>query len=438
MNSKRKSFALINLGALLVVLLTAFISCSNTSKQDTGKATSQEDSLNVKKQSPQLTAEQLDSIRMDSINQLPTTLAAQLTEDYIPLLKGKRVGVVANQTSLIGSTHLVDSLLSLGIDVKRVFSPEHGFRGDHDAGAKVKHSKDSKTGLPIYSLHGKTKKPSKQSIADIDVLLFDIQDVGVRFYTYLSTLHYVIEAAGESNKKVIVLDRPNPNASYIDGPVLQPEFKSFLGLHPVPVVYGMSIGEYALMINGEKWCKAGVQCDLTVIQLQNWNHQKEYRLPVAPSPNLPTQNSIYLYPHLCFFEGTVVSVGRGTDHPFEIFGHPNWENAAYKDSLYSFTPRSIPGKSKYPKLEGKKCFGENWTSPEGRWTFLSLWFLQDAIKYTKTDKFFDRPEHFNLLAGNNTLIEQLKNKKSTDEIVNSWQSDLEAFKNVRAKYLLYP
>lgn len=246
-------------------------------------------------------------------------------DQYIDLLKDKKVGVVGNQSSIVGTEHLVDTLRALGVNVVTVFSPEHGFRGDADAGEKVSSGIDSKTGLPIISLYGKNKKPSVEQLADVDILLFDIQDVGARFYTYISTLHYVMEAAAENSKQVIVLDRPNPNGHYVDGPVLNPKYKSFVGMHQVPVVHGMTVGEYAQMINGEKWLTGGKICDLKVVTCEGWDHTKFYELPIAPSPNLKNMTAIYLYPSLCFFEGTVVSVGRGTDFPFQVIGHPKME-----------------------------------------------------------------------------------------------------------------
>lgn len=369
---------------------------------------------------------------------LPTKVGASRTELFIPLLMGKRVGVVGNQTSIINNIHLVDTLISLGVDVRVVFSPEHGFRGNHDAGAQIKHGVDLKTGLPIFSLHGKTKKPSKNILDSIDVILFDIQDVGVRFYTYISTLHYVMEAAAENGKEVIVLDRPNPNSHYIDGPVLKPEYKSFIGMHPVPVVYGMTIGEYGRMINGEFWLKDSVQANLTIVPLENWTYSKEYILPVLPSPNLPNQLSVYLYPSLCFFEGTEVSVGRGTEFPFQVYGHPGFD----KDVAFSFKPRSIPGKSRYPKFENTICFGEDCRAypidsvrNEGR---LNFSYLEDAIQNTSAKKdFFDRENFFNLLAGNDTIINHFRKFKKADQLHLAWKDELDEFKIIRSKYLLY-
>ena len=273
----------------------------------------------VKAQEPAV----LEMPRLVFIDKAHYVSAAMQLDDYLPLLQEKRVGVVGNQTSIVGNTHLVDTLLSLGIDVRKIYTPEHGFRGTADAGAKVNSGKDEKTGLTIVSLYGKNKKPTAEMLQGIDIILFDLQDVGVRFYTYISTMSYVMEAAAENKLPVIVLDRPNPNGFYVDGPVLKSENQSFVGMHQVPVVYGMTIGEYAKMVNGEGWLKNGVRCDLTVIPINKYNRNAIYELPVRPSPNLPNWESVYLYPTLCFFEGTIVSIGRGTETPFQIYGHPD-------------------------------------------------------------------------------------------------------------------
>ena len=369
-----------------------------------------------------------------------TKVGAAALNKYLHLLKGKRVGIVGNQTSVIDSTFLVDTLISLGVDVRILFAPEHGFRGDHDAGENVKHGHDSKTGLKIFSLHGKTKKPTKESLDSVDVILFDIQDVGARFYTYISTLHYVMEAAAEDNKQVIVLDRPNPNAHYVDGPVLDTNFRSFVGMHPVPVVYGMTIGEYGKMINGEYWMKDSLQANYTVIPLENWTYDKEYVLPIAPSPNLPNQLSIYLYPSLCFFEGTEVSVGRGTEFPFQVWGHPNADCEALDH--FSFKPVSMPGKSKYPKHENKICRGFDFrVYPKDsirKHLKLDPSIVLEAKECVKSEKeFFNRVSFFNLLAGTDKFVNQLKQNVSAEEIKRSWQLDLDQFKLIREKYLIY-
>ena len=358
--------------------------------------------------------------------------AAMLIENYLPLIDGKRVGVVGNQTSIIGNTHLVDTLLSIGIDVKKIFTPEHGFRGKADAGAKVNSSQDEKTGLPIVSLYGKTKKPTPEMLQDIDVILFDLQDVGVRFYTYISTMTYVMEAAAENDIPVVVLDRPNPNGFYIDGPILKPENQSFVGMHQVPVVYGMTIGEYAWMVNDEGWLKDGVTCDLTVISIRGYKRNAIYELPVKPSPNLPNWESVYLYPTLCFFEGTNVSVGRGTETPFQVFGHPDIRGS------YTFTPKSIGGASK-PLHENQRCRGENLVEYAYDYRHnenqLHLEWIIDAYQQLKDKGFFK--DYFRLLAGDKQLQRDIENGKSADEIRASWKDDLEAFKAIRAKYLMY-
>ena len=359
---------------------------------------------------------------------------AQETDNYLHLLENKSVGVVANQTSLIGEIHLVDSLISLGVNVKRIFTPEHGFRGAADAGAKVTGGKDEKTGIEIASLYGKTKKPTPEMLRDIDVMLFDLQDVGVRFYTYISTLTYVLEACAEQDIPVVVLDCPNPNGFYIDGPVLKPENTSFVGMHPVPVVYGMTIGEYGKMVNGEGWLKDSVHCELTVVTIPGYDRNAIYELPVKPSPNLPNWEAVYLYPSLCLFEGTIVSVGRGTEKPFQIFGHP----ALRGD--YVFTPQSKEGASK-PMFEGEKCRGLDLTEFAHDYANnppqLHLEWLLDAYQQLHIKNYLFFTKYFNLLAGDSILIQQIEYGKSAEGIRASWSSDLEAFKAVRAKYLIY-
>ena len=358
--------------------------------------------------------------------------AAMQMDDYLPLIEGKRVGIVGNQTSIIGETHLVDTLLSLGIDIKKIYTPEHGFRGTADAGAKVNSGKDEKTGLPIVSLYGKNKKPTPEMLQGIDAILFDLQDVGVRFYTYISTMTYVMEAAAENDLPVIVLDRPNPNGFYVDGPVLKPENQSFVGMHQVPVVYGMTIGEYAKMVNGEKWLKDGIACDLTVIPINNYNRNAIYELPVRPSPNLPNWESVYLYPTLCFFEGTIVSVGRGTEMPFQIYGHPDMRGS------YTFTPKSTAGASK-PLLEGQRCRGENLVEYAHDYARnanqLHLEWTIEAYQQLKDKGFFNN--FFVKLSGDKQLQRDIETGKSAEEIRASWEDELDAFKAIRARYLLY-
>lgn len=366
-----------------------------------------------------------------------TIVGAEQTEKYLPLIKGKRVGVVGNQTTVIGSTHLVDSLISLNINVVKAFSPEHGFRGNADAGEKVVSGKDTKTGVEITSLYGRNKKPSPEQLKNLDIVIFDIQDVGARFYTYISTMHYVMEACGERKIPVLILDRPNPNGHIVDGPVLDTNFKSFVGMHPVPIIHGMTIGEYAKMVNGEGWLSNSVQCDLTIIPCKNYNHNKPYDLPIPPSPNLPNMSSIYLYPSLCLFEGTVVSVGRGTKMPFQQFGHPNLDSTGY-----TFTPEPSYG-SKKPKLKGEKCNAYNlreYGFQEMRSdSKLNLAWIIHAYKELKNQTtFFSRSKFFNLLAGNSKLQNQIKENKSEKEIRVSWQPKLDEFKKTRNKYLIYP
>ena len=362
-------------------------------------------------------------------------VGAERMDQYLPLLTGKKVGVVGNHSSLIRSTHLVDSLLSAGVNVVTVFSPEHGFRGDADAGEKVNSNTDEKTGIPIVSLYGKNKKPSKKQLVGIDAVIFDIQDVGARFYTYISTMHYVMEACAENKIPVLVLDRPNPNGHYVDGPILKKEFSSFIGMHPVPIVHGMTVGEYANMINGEHWLNDSMNCDLTVIKMKHYDHHSVYELPVKPSPNLPNMKSIYLYPSLCLFEGTPMSIGRGTDRPFQLIGHPKMDSVNVV-----FTPESMPG-AKHPKLKGESCYGVDFSdigeSELKNKAQLDLsWLVKVYRGYEDKTNFFG--SSFNLLSGNDELQKQLKNGLSEEEIKASWNKGLEEFKVIRKKYLLYP
>ncbi|WP_439128451.1 exo-beta-N-acetylmuramidase NamZ family protein [Polaribacter sp.] len=372
---------------------------------------------------------------------------AERTALYLNLLKGKNIAVVANQTSVLtvlervevtpnvmGSKkitqHLVDYLYNYkNIHLKKVFSPEHGFRGQADAAELVKDGVDTKTGLPILSLHGKSKKPSAAQLKGIDVVVFDIQDVGVRFYTYISTLHYVMEACAENGIPLIILDRPNPNAHYIDGPVLEIEHASFVGKHPVPVVYGMTIGEYGQMINGEKWLKNNVQCDLTVIPLKNYTHKSSYSLPIKPSPNLPNDKSINLYPSLGFFEGTTINAGRGTQFQFQRYGTP-----FFKKTDFSYTPQANEG-AKYPKHKNKLCYGIDLRNYKHLYK-IDLSFLMDAYQRTpKTEKFFGST--FTIHAGNTKLQQQIERGLSEEEIRKTWVEDLEAFQKIRERYLIY-
>ena len=358
---------------------------------------------------------------------------------YLPLLKEKNVGVVANQTSVIftnnsseAHTHLVDSLLSLGVSIKKVFAPEHGYRGKADAGEYVKDGVDIKTGLPIVSLYGSNRKPDPEALKDLDVVIFDVQDVGVRFYTFTSTLHYVMETCAALNIPVLVLDRPNPNSHYIDGPILELEHKSFVGMHPVPVTHGMTIGEYAKMINGEGWLNAGVQCSLSVIPMANYHHKKNYNLPIKPSPNLPNGKAINLYPSLCFFEGTNVSSGRGTETQFQVFGSPFLNPEKFS---YHFTPKPNKG-AKNPKHKAIKCYGTDLRSSEVL-DSINLKWLIEAYKHSSEKEEFFNP-FFTKLAGQTKLQVQIKNGLDEAEIRKSWQKGLEKFKKIRANYLLYP
>lgn len=358
-------------------------------------------------------------------------MGAESWREYLPYLKGKKVGLVVNPTSQVFEEHLLDFLLKKKVKVVKIFSPEHGFRGDADAGEKVASVQDPKTGLPIVSLYGDNKKPKKEQLADLDVLVFDMQDVGARFYTYHSTLHYVMEACAESNKRLIVLDRPNPNGDYVDGPVLEKEFKSFVGMHTIPIVHGMTLGELARMFNGEKWLKDSVKCDLIVIKCQNYNHSTIYAPPIKPSPNLPNWQSIRLYPSICLFEGTVVSLGRGTEMPFQVIGLPDSNGTGF-----SFTPKSIPGMAKKPPYENQVCYGKDLRTIEAPKKVNLSYIIEFYASSKQKDKFFI--PFFNKLAGNGLLMEQLKAGTSEEIIRQSWQPGLEIFKAKRKKYLLYP
>lgn len=372
---------------------------------------------------------------------------AYQTKEYFHLLKGKRVAIFANHTATLGATHLVDTLQKAGIKITKIFGPEHGFRGTADAGEKVDNFIDQQTGIPVISLYGKKKKPSAEDLADVDVMLFDIQDVGVRFYTFISSLQDYMESARQHRKPLIILDRPNPNGFYVDGPVLDTAFRSFVGMQPIPVVYGMTIGEYARFLVGEGLLEmnAGNKLDMTVIKCRNYTHQSRYHLPEKPSPNLPDDGSIALYPSTCFFEGTVMSEGRGTEKPFQIFGHP-----LLPDTLYGFTPVSTAG-AKNPKLLNQKCYGWNLSLPANqnpaKQNQLQLkWLLQAYQMFPEKSNFFIKPKKdnlqptdffFNKLAGNGILMQQIIAGKSEMQIRESWQPKLNEFKAKRKKYLLY-
>jgi len=361
------------------------------------------------------------------LNAQELILGANRIEQIINLTNEKRIAIVGNQTSMVNNTHLVDTLISLNQNIITVFSPEHGFRGTGDAGAKIENEIDIKTGIPIISLYGENKKPKKKNLVDIDIIVFDIQDVGARFYTYISTLHYVLEACGEENIKIIVLDRPNPNGHYIDGPVLEEKYKSFVGMHPIPIVHAMTIGEYAKMIIGEKWIEK--ICDLTVIKMLNYNRNKIYELPIKPSPNLPNKRAVNLYPSLCLFEGTIISIGRGTKKPFQHFGHPKLN--LYN---YSFIPKSGPG-SKYPKHENKICYGKDLTNTPILNSINLEWLIETYNQSQNKEDFFI--SFFDKLAGTDKLRKQIISGKSWKEIKKSWKTELNEFKNIRNKYLLY-
>lgn len=354
--------------------------------------------------------------------------AARMNE-YIPLLEGKKIALVVNQTSQINGIHLVDTLLARGVEIVKVMAPEHGFRGEAPDGEEIDNSKDDKTGIPIISIYGKNKKPTPDMLQDVDLLIFDIQDVGIRFYTFISTMHYVLEAAAENGKEVIILDRPNPNGMYIDGPVKEHNINAFVAMHPIPIVHGLTVGELALMINGEQWLKNGVQANLKVVKMANWDHQATYNLPIPPSPNLPTDNAIALYPSLGLFEGTIVSVGRGTDHPFEQIGHP-----LYSKGGVMFTPQPNAG-SKYPPLEGELCKGYafyNAESPRGLTLKWIIDFYQDLAPQTEFFK-----DYLTLLAGTEELKKQIEIGLTEEQIKATWQPRLKEYKAMRKKYLLY-
>lgn len=372
-----------------------------------------------------------------NVHNYDTTIitGAQRIPEYLQTLKGKKIAVTANQTSMVGNVHLIDTLKSLGINITKIFALEHGFRGNVQAGEHIKNGKDIKTAIPIVSLYGNNKKPKSEILKDVDIILFDIQDVGARFYTYISSLHYIMESAAENNKPLIILDRPNPNGFYVDGPVLDIKFKSFVGMHPVPVVHGMTIGEYAQMINGEGWLTGNKKCNLQIITCLNYEHNDFYQLPVKPSPNLPNMDAVYLYPSICFFEGTTVSVGRGTDYPFQCIGMPG-----FKAGTYSFTPYSTEA-AKNPPHKDVMCTGYDLRGMgqlirhEKR---INLQWLIDMYNYCPDRTlFFENTNMFNLLAGNAILKEQIKNFVPEDIIRGSWQKGLKEFKEIRKKYLLY-
>lgn len=360
-------------------------------------------------------------------------VGASRLELYINKLEGKSVGIIANQTSIINGTHLIDTLLNKGVNVIKIFTPEHGFRGTADEGASINNSIDEKTQLPIISLYGNNKKPNETQLKDIDILIFDLQDVGTRFYTYISTMTYIMEAAAENNIPLIVLDRPNPNGFYVDGPVLEPENKSFVGLHQVPIVYGLTIGEYALMVNGEYWLSDSLQCDLTIIPLGDYDRNAIYELPIKPSPNLPNWESVYLYPSLCFFEGTIVSVGRGTEFPFQVYGHPKMTDD------FVFTPRQSDGR-RAPLLCNEECHGEYLMTyahdfKRNKNQINLSWIINAYNQLKEEGKFFNN--FFVKLSGTSELQQQIEQGMTEKEIRATWKEGLDNYKKIRKKYLIY-
>jgi len=357
--------------------------------------------------------------------------AAEQYELYLPLIKEKRVALVVNQTSLIQGTHIVDFLLENNINIIKIFAPEHGFRGDIERGEHFNNKIDKKTGLPIIAMYGKNRKPKQEQLKDIDIVIFDIQDVGVRFYTYISSMHYVMEACAEANKKVIILDRPNPLGDYVDGPVLKTKFKSFVGMHKIPIVHGLTVGELAIMINEEGWLKNSIKCDLEVVKMQNYNHSMHYSLSTKPSPNLPNDIAIRLYPSLCFFEATNISIGRGTEFPFQVIGFPN-----KSFGNFTFIPRDIPGTQMNPIHENKICYGIDLQEVEN--SYFTLKYIIDFVsKFKNKNDLITKRKWFNLLAGNDELAEQIISGMNENQIRKSWQKDLDKYKLLRKKYLLY-
>ena len=352
---------------------------------------------------------------------------------YLPLLQNKSVGLVVNNTSVVERKHVVDLLRENGVEVHKIFAPEHGFRGDVSAGGEIKDGVDAKTGLPVFSLYGKTHKPTPEQMNGLDMMVFDIQDVGCRFYTYISTLHLVMEACAENNVPLLVLDRPNPNGDYIAGPIRKEGFESFVGMDPIPIVHGCTVGELAQMINGEGWLENQVKCDLTVIPVKNYDHKLLYSLPVKPSPNLPNDLAIRLYPSLCFFEATSVSVGRGTDFPFQVLGGLKKELGDFQ-----FTPRSIPGVAVNPLNKDQLCYGVDLRELNEVPRFTLKYFLDFYRQYENENEFLTRERWLNLLAGTDDLIQQIRAGKSEQEILESWEPGLKKYQSVRKKYLLYP
>ncbi len=361
-------------------------------------------------------------------------LGLERKDHWLPLLQDKKIGVLVNHTSRTGEGHLVDIMLENGIDIRRIFAPEHGFRGDVDAGELVADGVDPDTGIPVISLYQDSRKPREEDIRDLDVVVFDIQDVGVRFFTYISTMHYMMEACAQNNVQFVVLDRPNPNGDYIDGPVLNPGFRSFVGMHPIPVVHGLTVGELAKMINGEGWLMDSLKCRLTVVPMEEYTHSMYYEPPIKPSPNLPNMLSVRLYPSLCLFEATVMSVGRGTNFPFQVVGAPD---PVY--GSFTFTPRSIPGMDSQPKYEGEVCYGLDYRGLQPDAQCFSLRPILDFYQKSKEkEQFISRPVWLNLLIGNDRFVNKIKDGWTEAAIKSSWIEELEEYEVTRGKYLLYP
>ncbi|MCF6206733.1 MAG: DUF1343 domain-containing protein [Sulfurovum sp.] len=392
------------LSILLLITLSATIACSNVRTQEKSSKT---------------------------IEEKPIIMGAEQYDNYIPLLKNKRVALVVNQSSLIKNKHLVDFLLEKGIKIQKIFAPEHGFRGNIDRGKHINNEIDEKTGLPIVSMYGKNRRPTDEQMADVDIMIFDIQDAGARFFTYISSMHEAMEACAKNNIPFLVLDRPNPLGDYVDGPVRQEKFKSFVGMHPIPIVHGLTVGELAKMINGEHWLENGKKCDLTVIPMKNYKHSMHYSLPVKPSPNLPNDLSIRLYPSLCFFEATEVSIGRGTNFPFQVVAYPDPD---FGDSL--FVPHDLPGMQMNPIQEGKVCYGVDLRNAKPDTVYFTLKYVIDFAKKfrEKGDTLVTKVHWFNLLAGNDVLLKQINEGLSEKEIKASWKKDLDEFKKMRKKY----
>ncbi len=415
---KRKILNMFYFKSTVFIWFLTLVACGNQPKSEKGET---------------VKAEVTEEARIEK----PIVVAANRTEEYLPKLKGKSVAIIANQTSVIfkenGHTHLVDSLLSLGIDIKNVFAPEHGFRGQADAGEKVKDGVDTKTGLPLISLYGKNRKPTSEQLAGVDIVLFDIQDVGVRFYTYIATLQLAMEACAENKVPIMVLDRPNPNAHYVDGPTMEKAHTGFLGMTEIPLVYGMTIGEYAQMTNEEGWLEGGKKAALAIIPLENWTHESEYSIPIRPSPNLPNDVAIYLYPSLGLFEGTNINAGRGTEFQFQRYGASFLDSTQYS---FTYTPRPNFG-SKNPKENGKLCYGKD-LAEIPKMEEVSLQWLIDAYQNTLDKNMVFNTSGFTKHAGTEQLQKQIESGMTEEEIKLTWKTDLEEFKKIRAKYLTYP